>query len=94
MKDSKCIKFVTVHHINAIYVMFVIYVILYHYYGIYKSHMELKGKGEVLTYWLVGEDSLQRIRRLAEAQGPYSVDSACTSARYLNVYHASIMINV
>ena len=56
--------------------------------------MELKGKGEVLTYWLVGEDSLQRIRRLAEAQGPYSVDSACTSARYLNVYHASIMINV
>ena len=60
----------------------------------YTNHMELKGKGEVLTYWLVGEDSLQRIRRLAEAQGPYSVDSACTSARYLNVYHASNTINV
>ena len=52
------------------------------YYLEKRGVVEMKGKGECVTYWLLGENSIQRIKRLSEAHATYSIDSACTSTRY------------
>ncbi|XP_067933399.1 uncharacterized protein [Watersipora subatra] len=40
--------------------------------------IEMKGKGQVITYWLTGDDSFHRIQRLAASMQP---DSPCNSTR-------------
>ncbi|KAF6024265.1 hypothetical protein EB796_017429 [Bugula neritina] len=62
------------------------------YYLEERGLIDMKGKGQVLTYWLNGEDTICRFRRLSEA---VAAESGCNSTRLLCYkYHTTIMYNL